>query len=91
MNKGIIKTVEWLQAKGYVTTDSGDGETHDYECDLDIPYVHMQVDKDDMAYEARNLMLDLTELGIEVDSGDIQATYDPVDDIGVLSLFNIKL
>jgi hypothetical protein len=36
LNPGIAKTVALLNWMGYRTTDSGDGETHDHECDRDV-------------------------------------------------------
>lgn len=35
LNPGIARTVQWLNSQGFMTTDSGDGATHDHECDRD--------------------------------------------------------
>lgn len=42
LNPGIVKTVEFLRTNGFITMDSGDGETHAFECDQPYPYVHMR-------------------------------------------------
>lgn len=43
MNPGIAYTVKTLREWGFDTTDSGDGQTHDHECDLPVPYVYISV------------------------------------------------
>jgi len=100
LNPGIVKTVQWLHANGFNTCDSGDGETHNFDCDLDIPFVHMIVQPDQLASESKRLFDLLTakghkikEFDAEADDGgpNIQASYDPANDIATLSLFNVKL
>lgn len=98
MNPGIVKTVEQLQAWGFKTTDSGDGETHDYECDLAIPYVHMETVPTSLTSEADRLRVLLASNGVVVTtcneagtSPHISASYCPVDGVAVLSLFNVVL
>lgn len=98
MNPGIVETVKFLRQHGFNTTDSGDGETRDWDCDLGLPYVHMKVDPDSIALEAQRLMAVLKTKGVEIvepdeegTSQNIQATYDPVTDLAYLSLYNVKL
>lgn len=98
MNPGIVKTVEWLRAHGFKTTDSGDGETHDYGCDLPIPYVHMLVAPEKLASEAKRLQAELRSVGVVTLPQDeegtvptIEASYDPQSDLAVLSLYNVRL
>ena len=43
LNPGVRRTVAWLNAKGWPTCDSGDGETRDHECDRDHAYVVIQL------------------------------------------------
>jgi hypothetical protein len=42
INPGIRRLVELLTISGFKTVDSGDGETHDYACDLPWPFVAME-------------------------------------------------
>ena len=44
INPGIRRTVEWLNAHGFRTTDSGDGVTHMAECDRGYAYVSIIID-----------------------------------------------
>ena len=39
INPGIRELVSRLNAAGFKTVDSGDGETHDFECDRSYGYV----------------------------------------------------
>lgn len=99
MNPGIVKTVRWLREAGFKTCDSGDGETHDHECDQSMPYVHMLCDPVKLVSEADRLCSLLQSVhGVacyynEPNENDpcIQATYNPGDRTAILSLYNIKL
>jgi hypothetical protein len=99
INPGIRKTVEWLQSHGFKTCDSGDGETHDHECDLTIPYVHMVVDdQDTLTSEANRLVGLLKKEGIQIGHEDgtgfakvVHAAYDAGNQVATLHLFNVKL
>jgi len=91
LNENIKFTVEFLQKAGFVTVDSGDGETHACECDRDYAYVSIRVRAHNMLSEADRLCALLKTHGIdiyELRSKDyeednvppcIQATYDPGD------------
>lgn len=99
INPGILATVEWLNRHGFRTTDSGDGDTHDHECDQPVPYVHMQVYEELLVAEANRLKHLLAGLGIHVQPMDehctvpsIEASYNPADGYGgVITLWNVKL
>lgn len=100
INPGILKTVQWLQSHGFKTCDSGDGETHDHECDLPIPYVHMMVEVPSLlVYEADRLAtLLLFEHAIEVlpcnednSLATLHAGYDAGNHVATMSLFNVML
>lgn len=99
INPGIRKTVEWLRGHGFNTCDSGDGETHDHECDLPVPYVHMIVDDSVILVdEANRLSALLCDIGINIEPCNedgtakmIHAAYDAGNRIATMSLFNVKL
>lgn len=57
LNPGIRETVAFLRQKGFNTTDSGDGVTHDFGCDRDYAYVCMTVSPaDSLVAEADRLL-----------------------------------
>jgi hypothetical protein len=95
MNPGIRRTVAFLRSLGFTTTDSGDGKTHEHECDRDEPYVVMSVEEPyELAREADRLCRALENHGIHVTAvGEgapaIQASYDPANGIGVLDLMGL--
>lgn len=99
LNPGIRSTVEWLTQNGFVTTDSGDGETHDFSCDQSVPYVHMIVPPVLLIAEADRLVELLKNEGIicELMNEDgtapcVEATYNPCDRVGgFLTLWNVKV
>lgn len=97
MNPGIVKTVRWLNDNGFVTTDSGDGETHDCECDRDHAYVVIRCAPEDMVVEADRLLTLLQFAGVSVDPIDfdqerpcIQADYDPANRMATISLMGVS-
>ena len=96
LNPGIKRTVCWLWCHNFLTCDSGDGETHEYECDREVAYVVMTVHPGILITEADRLLQLLRSVGVEVEpvsDGDgvvIQATYDPANQTAVLELFGFK-
>lgn len=98
LNPGIRRTVTFLNMKGFETCDSGDGKTHDYECDRSYPYVIMQVEPaEKLIEECRRLRTVLAEIGLdvpeqspEVGSPAIQGTYDPANDIAFIDLMGVN-
>jgi hypothetical protein len=91
LNPGIKRTVEWLNREGFRTVDSGDGATHDYECDRTAPYVVVACAPTKLVSEAIRLRVWVQKRGVTVSPiGDgpvfIQASYDPTDDSAFLDL-----
>lgn len=66
LNPGIRQTVRWLRQLGFDTTDSGDGKTHEHECDRDCAYVTIRVDPENMAAECKRLSRELQRLGCDL-------------------------
>lgn len=99
MNPGIIKTVEWLNDNGFYTTDSGDGETHDFACDQPIPYVHIKIaPPENVIKEAKRLQKLLDNIGIitvPVNNSNsepsIEVSYNTGQEFATISLYNVKL
>lgn len=97
LNPGIINTVKWLNENGFQTVDSGDGETHDFECDLDCAYVHISVSPENLVSETNRLYYLLSDNGVSLSEMDedninptIQSSYNPLDGKAFISLFNVK-
>lgn len=96
LNPGIRKTVQWLNENGFKTTDSGDGETHDFECDLDFPYVHIETSPEEMVDDALRLAGLLESKGVkfrtlhpENPGPTMQVTWVPREQ-AIISVFNVK-
>ena len=96
LNPGIRETVRWLRSLRFETVDSGDGETHEYECDRDEPYVVMHCyGHEELKENADGLMRALMDLGITVSPVGmgpvyIQATYDPADGLAFIDLVGVN-
>lgn len=96
LNPGIARTVAWLRANGFDTTDSGDGEMHEHDCDRGYPYVSMrgtEADARRLAGLLRGLGIALppsTEvwaIGRDAPQGvSVSYSYDPADDVGIVDL-----
>lgn len=76
LNPGIARTVAWLNANGFRTTDSGDGKTRG-----DYAYVVIVLEKDLIAETTRLVEL-LRARGIEFDDTTpvgpmVQGTFAP--------------
>lgn len=103
LNPGIRDAVLALREAGFDTQNSGDGQTHDCECDRDYPFVVIRVDPADLVATADRLALFLSEKGISVDedgpdglpedSVNIEAFYNPayVDNDGYLDVTSLTL
>jgi len=101
LNPGIRKTVEWLNAHGFVSCDSGDGKTHDFGCDRTYPYVVVKLPPfaiDSLVGEAdrlKRLVEDQIGFPIEPlgpDPGakpEIQASYDPASGSALIDLMGV--
>lgn len=93
LNPNIVFTVQFLQDNGFRTTDSGDGKTHECECDRDYAYVVMSCPSHRLLDEADRLMkilrgagVNLGQISREEDIVAIQATYDPFDGTSFLEV-----
>jgi hypothetical protein len=105
MNPKITKTVEKLQSWGFETYDSGNGETHDFDFDLEIPYVHIAVSIKDLEERCDTLLALLHEEGVDFDNCPhpqynpkgcavhpcIEASYLPLEGKAFIHLFNVVL
>ena len=96
LNPGIVRTVAWLTANGFRTCDSGDGQTHDYDCDREYPYVCMIAERDTLLSDTDRLAALLRAAGIRFDpSGEagvtVCATYDPTQSPdGIIEITGLK-
>lgn len=94
LDPGIRKTVQALREMGFNTTDSGDGVSKGTQVDdmgmaevLSIAHVHCRVAPADGLSESKRLAEELlSRCNYQAQPGQIQLTYDPVDNIAVLSL-----
>lgn len=106
VNPGIRRTVQTLRSWGFETCDSGDGETHDYECDMPVPYVHIKCPHPlTLVGEAMRLHERLKLAGIDFSSPpnpqfdpegferhpSIEASYSPVDGHAFITLTNVVI
>src|SRR3954471_8634728 len=96
MNPGIVATVEWLQWNGFRTTDSGDGQARDFECDQPVPYVHILVDPTHLVAETDRLVNLLTQRGVKLEpmnpegtAPTVEAGYMPLAGVAHISLWNV--
>jgi hypothetical protein len=99
INPGIAKTVAKLQEWGYETCDSGDGATHDYECDRPYPYVVIKCQPLLLAYTCQWLKECLERYGIQLEQMgpdnegqivNIQGCWDACWDTAVIELTGLK-
>lgn len=97
INPGIRNVVEWLQGLGFETVDSGDGETHDFECDRPEPYVVIQTLPHRLVDDARRLRACLQARGIELEPQGptpgvpvAQANYCPVSGTAFIDLTGVR-
>lgn len=96
LNPGIVQLVKLLNGAGFVTTDSGDGETHDHSCDRDYGYVVILTDADKLIAESDRLKVVLDRVGILVVPRDmgvpefgccyVQSMYCPADKFAIIDL-----
>jgi hypothetical protein len=106
LNPGIRATVRFLREHGFETCDSGDGVTHEFECDLPHPYVHIRCDPSKLASETQRLIVLMKQSGVKFDpqpyqnqEGDawkhlptVEASYMPLGHPdGFIHLFSVVL
>lgn len=100
LNPGIVRTVAALNAAGFTTVDSGDGQTHDHHCDRDHGYVVCVVAEPlDMVAEARRLADVVADLGLimvpaameapEPGCVTVEASYSPSDNLAIINLSHV--
>ncbi len=95
LDPGVRAFVGFLRAKGFETTDSGDGAAKlggpmddGFEV-LPFPHVFIRVhEATELLSEADRLLRVLAEAGIEVLPGTIDATYDPADRVALIALID---
>lgn len=99
LNPGIRRTVEWLNSLGFETSDSGDGKTNvEIGMEEALPFSHVIiiVTPEKLVEETRRLRDVLQSKGIRIDAiamdmelPSIQASFDPVDEIGIIFLSGV--
>ena len=94
LNPGIVRMVALLNEAGFDTCDSGDGETHDFECDRDVGYVVVLLRPEQPLEEtARAVAGLLIEHGIDFRDPEhgpsIQASYGPIDGYRIIDVHNV--
>lgn len=94
VNPGIRLTVAALNAAGFETCDSGDGETRDFECDRRGPYVVIMSSSDRLVEQADALVKFLESNDVQVvpmgeEGVQIQASYDPCDGSAIIDVSGI--
>ena len=93
INPGIRRVVKLLNDAGFMTCDSGDGETHDHSCDRDEPYVVVRTRPDWLVEVSNNIarLLEKQGLGDRLEVFDIiiTATYSPIDGIAAIDISGI--
>lgn len=84
VNPGIRETVKLLNQHGYMTTDSGDGKTHDYSCDRDHAYVVVVTTREKLISDADGIAalfakhgVTVGDLSLEGEGPYLQAMYNP--------------
>lgn len=98
LNPGIRRLVAGLNAAGWPTCDSGDGQTHDHSCDRDHAYVVIALPPHRAAHlieEAEAVAAWLRERGVHPTAigGDgpcIQASYDPGNSRAFIDVMNVR-
>lgn len=86
LNPGIRRVVAWLNERGFVTVDSGDGKTHEHECDRDYPYVVIRASSPmALVDECDRLLVELGPLA-HLEGVAIQGNYDPNDGYAFIDL-----
>ena len=85
LDPGCRNFVAFLREHQFDTTDSGDGSKYpEMECALEFPMVAIQCEKELVISESERLHRLLSDNGIYVEIGMIQASYDPSTDYAVI-------
>lgn len=106
LNPGIRSTVQKLREWGFNTTDSGDGVTSEFSCDLPFPYVHIVAQAEDLIEETDRLLNLLNDSGIDfsncphpqddpegaMNHPSVESSYLPIQGrAATIHLFNVIL
>jgi hypothetical protein len=105
LNPGIRTTVQTLRSWGYQTMDSGDGETHQFKCDRQHPYVVIRVHPAQLVEESHRLMRLLNDRGLRFDDPPhgqhdpegwmnyprMECIYMPNERIAIIDISNVIL
>lgn len=96
LNPGIHKLVKLLHENHFATTDSGDGKTHEYECDRPYGYVVVKCRPNSIAHTTDELAALLKANGISLGTYEsldglptgtvITATYSPGDEYAYIDV-----
>lgn len=96
INPGIRRVVALLNENGYRTVDSGDGKTHDFECDREVGYVVVALSPDQRLEDSADdiyRILRIAGVPKEAFFGDsgihIQANYCPSDSMRLIDISKI--
>lgn len=95
LNPGIRNLVAYLRARGFDTCDSGDGVTHEAECDRDYAYVSIETRAAHLVPETHRLVDVVLNAGIRIrpqsmaNEPCIQATYDPANGVAIIDLMHV--
>lgn len=94
INTGIRKTVALLNAHRFVTTDSGDGETRDHDCDREFGYAVVRLqDYQHLENSTDAIAVLLAERGVVIGSlvgqVHVQGNYCPTDKCRLVDIMGI--
>jgi hypothetical protein len=96
LDDGVRDLVVWLNEQGFETTDSGDGSKYgEMEGAMDCPMVAIVTTDDYLVHDADKLLALLENQGVDFPQDiveglpAIQATYNPIDQTGIILLTDI--
>lgn len=94
LDPGVRRTVAWLRALGFVTTDSGDGVSKaeaiaEGEA-MEFPHVVMVSTPEALHQDATMLLVRLQEASVDPDAFQIEATYDPFRGSAIILLSGVN-
>jgi hypothetical protein len=90
LNPGIRSLVKWFHEKGFETTDSGDGQTHEQPCDRDHPYIVVRVqDPHRLIQETQRVFQCLGDLATK-EGVLVQGNYSPSDGMAFVDISGLS-
>lgn len=93
VSPGVRELVRRLNECGFTTCDSGDGSNFaaGMECADPVAHVHMRIEPREGVPASHDLSGLLTAwLGRDLRDSEVQFTYDPVNEIGLLSILGVR-